>query len=67
MRCRRAFLGPADGHGAGIEVDLVPVQVDQLAHPQAVPEGDKDHGGVAVTPPVVAGRLHQAGDLSVVR
>ena len=42
---RHAFLGPAyvqDGVG---EIDLIPTQVDKLGRPQAVAEGDKDHGG----------------------
>jgi len=34
---RRAFLGPADGQGCGIEIDLIPAKVYQLACPEAVP------------------------------
>ena len=48
-----------------VEVDLIPAQVDQLTDPQAVPIGDEDHGGVAVTPAVLAGRLDQLLDLGL--
>src|SRR6516165_2598369 len=36
MRGWRALLDPADMQGGGGEVHLVPTQVDQLAHPQAM-------------------------------
>jgi hypothetical protein len=36
MRARSALLDPADVQGARSEVDLIPVEVDQLGSPQAV-------------------------------
>ena len=49
---------------AGIgEVDLVPAKVDDLARPEAVSVGDQDHGGVAMSPAVLAGGLEQPFDL----
>src|SRR5215475_5833786 len=47
-----------------IEVDLGPFQADQLAHPEAMPIADQDHGCVAVALPVLAGRLHQPLDFT---
>jgi hypothetical protein len=35
---RRAVFGAADIDGRGIEVDLLPADIDQLAHPQGMPE-----------------------------
>jgi hypothetical protein len=54
MRGRRAALGPADSHGGGVEVDLVPTEVDQLGDPEAMPVRDQDHGGVAVAIAIMA-------------
>ena len=61
----RARLDPADVQGRLVEVDLRPAQVDQLADPQTVAIGDKDHGRVAVTMAVVLGRPDQALDLGL--
>jgi hypothetical protein len=36
MRGRRAFLDPTDGQGGRFEVDLIPLQVDQLAGAEAM-------------------------------
>jgi hypothetical protein len=33
MDARRAFLGPADIDGLSVEVNLLPVDIDQLADP----------------------------------
>ena len=63
MGGRRAFLGPAyvqDGVG---EIDLIPTQVYKPGRPQAVTEGDKDHGGIAVTPAIGLGGINQPVDL----
>ena len=46
-----------------IKVDLVPSQVDEFAHPQAVPISDQNHRRVSMTPAVVAGRFDQLLDL----
>jgi hypothetical protein len=48
MGAGTALLDPADVQGGGGEVGLVPAQVRQLAGPEAVPVGHKDHGGVPV-------------------
>jgi LysR family nitrogen assimilation transcriptional regulator len=37
MDARRAILGPADMNGRGIQTDLLPAKVDELADPQCVP------------------------------
>jgi hypothetical protein len=50
-----------------VEVDLVPAQIADLGRPEAMPEGDQDHGGVAVTVPVALGGLDQTFDLGDVR
>jgi hypothetical protein len=47
----------------GAELDLVPAQVAQLGHPQALPEGDQGHGG-AVPMPVRLGGLDQRVNLA---
>ena len=63
MGGRRAPLGPAyvqDGVG---EIDLIPAQVYKLGRPQAVAEGDKDHGGIPVTPAIGLGGFNQPIDL----
>jgi hypothetical protein len=65
MRRRRAPLRPADGQRAGVEVDLVPAEIDQLGHPESVPIGHEDHGRVPVAPTVISGGLLQAADLAV--
>ena len=39
-------------------------QVDQFAHSQAMAEGHKDHGGVAVVPTFRLGSRNQAVDLT---
>ena len=63
MGGRRALLGPAyvqDGVG---EIDLIPTQVYKLGRPQTVAEGDKDHGGIPVTPAIGLGGIDQPIDL----
>ena len=65
MRDGVAFLYPADGEGAGDEVDLVPAKVDQFAGPEAVTVGHQDHGRVAMAPAVALGGFLKASDLSV--
>ena len=63
MGGRRSLLGPAyvqDGVGA---IDLIPTQVYKLGRPQAMAEGDKDHGGIPVTPAIGLGGINQPIDL----
>ena len=57
------FLGPANVQGGGLEVDLIPAQIDKLTDPQAVAVGHEDHGRITVTPAVVSGGLDQLLDL----
>ena len=45
------------------EIDLIPAQVCKLGRPQAVAEGDKDHGGIPVTPAIGLGGIDQPIDL----
>ena len=59
----RALLGPADVQDGVAEIDLIPAQVDKLGRPQAVAEGDKDHGGIPVTPAIGLGGIDQPIDL----
>ena len=48
-----------------VEVDLLPAEIDQLAHPEPVTVRHEDHGGIAVAPAIVPGGLDQALDLLV--
>ena len=45
------------------QVDAIPFQVAHLDWPQAMPEGNQDHGGVPVPVTVLASRLHEPLDL----
>ena len=63
MGRRRALLGPADVQDGVAEIDLIPTQVYKLGRPQAVAEGDKDHGGIPVTPAIGLGGIDQPIDL----
>jgi hypothetical protein len=47
----------------GGEVDLIPAQVCQLRDAQAMPVGDQQHRGVAVTMAALLGGGDQALDL----
>src|SRR5262249_24068889 len=60
-----ALLNPADVQHGVFEVDLLPAQVHQLGGPQTMPEGQQDHGGVAMAPAVVPGSLNQPLDLAL--
>jgi len=60
MGRRGARLGPAHVQDAHLEIDLFPAQVRQLGRPEAVAEGQEDHGCV----PVARGRLDQPLDLA---
>ena len=53
--------GVQDGVG---EIDLIPTQVYKLGRPQTVAEGDKDHGGIPVTPAIGLGGTDQPIDLA---
>jgi hypothetical protein len=56
MRTRRASFDPPNVQAGCTEVDLIPAQINQLTGAQAVPVGNKDHGGVAMTPTVLSAR-----------
>src|SRR5262245_66176819 len=60
MDSRRTILGSIDVQSTVTEVDRIPTQGHKLACPQAMPIGDQDHGGVAVTVTVVGGGFDQA-------
>jgi hypothetical protein len=61
----RAVLGAADVDGRGIEIDLLPANVDQLTDPQCMPEGHKDEQPIADRVAAVAGGGQQAVDLAL--
>jgi hypothetical protein len=61
----RALLDPADVQGGRSEVHLIPAQVGQLAGPETVAIGNKDHRGVAVGPAVALGGPEQPFDLGL--
>ena len=50
---------------AGIQLDLMPLQIAQLGSPKPVPVGHQDHGGVPVTVSTMLARgLDQLLDLA---
>ena len=63
MGTRHAFLGPTNVQDGMGEIDLIPTQVYKLGRPQTVAEGDKDHGGIPVTPAIGLGGIDQPIDL----
>jgi hypothetical protein len=54
-----SLLDPADVQAGRRELDLFPAEVGQLRRPQAVPIGQKDHGGIAVSVAVALGGVDQ--------
>jgi hypothetical protein len=62
---RRTVLGAADMDGRGIEIDLLPANVDKLADPQCMPEGHEDQQPIAGRVTTVAGSGQQAIDLAL--
>ena len=58
-----AALAPTDVQDRAIEIDLIPAQVHDLGRAQPVPEGDQDHGRIAVPVAVLPRRSHQRLDL----
>jgi hypothetical protein len=57
MRSGSALLDPTDVQRGRSEVDLLPAEIDQLRHPEAVPVGHKNHRGVPLAVAVAFGRL----------
>src|SRR5262249_8793327 len=45
---RRALFAPADVQPAGVDLDLVPLQIAKLGSSKPVAVGQQDHGGVPV-------------------
>ena len=64
MDAWRPALAAADVEAAGLKLDLVSSEIAHFGGPQAMPVGDQDHGGVAVTVAAAfAGRCHERLDL----
>src|SRR5262245_45035106 len=65
MHGRRALFAPADVQPAGVDLDLVPLQIAQLGSSKPVAVGQQDHGGVPVAIAAVLARgLHELLDLA---
>jgi hypothetical protein len=58
-----AALGATHMHRGGLELHRRPLQAAEFGYPQAMPEADQDHGGVALAIAVAPGDLDQALDL----
>jgi hypothetical protein len=65
MGAGSTLLDPADVERRCSEVRLIPAQVHQFRHPQAMPVGHKDHRGVPVAPAVSRGGFHHSLYFSV--
>jgi hypothetical protein len=63
MSAGSAVLRPADVQDSLSEIDLIPSEIAQFGHTQAVPEGDQDHRGIPVPVAVFAYDLDEAFDL----
>ena len=57
MRAGRAAFDPADMEGGRGELDLLPLEVNKLSRPKAVPVGRQNHRRIALTPAVLAGGI----------
>jgi hypothetical protein len=60
---RRAVLGAADIDSRGIEMDLLPADIDQLAHSQGMPESHEDQQPIVNGVATLAGTGRQLVDL----
>ena len=65
MRCRQTALFAGDMYRRGIKVDRVPGKFTYLGSPEAMPVGDKDHGGVTVAITIILSGLDQLLDLGL--
>ena len=65
MGAGRAFLDPADVQGRGAEIHLIPAQVHQFRHAQAMPVSREDHRGIPLAPAVALGSFHQPLDFGL--
>src|SRR5262245_39429324 len=64
MRRWGAVLGPRDRQRRGPEIDLGPLQIAQLAGPQAVAERQQNHGLIPLRPAIVRAAGDQPLDLA---
>jgi hypothetical protein len=65
MHRRRAPFAPADVQTAGVQLDLVPLQIAQLGSSKPVAVGQQDHGGVPMpVATVLASGLDELLDLT---
>src|SRR5262245_40455684 len=65
MHGRRALFAPADVQPAGVDLDLVPLQIAKLGSWKPVAVGQQDHGGVPMAIAAVLARgLDQPLDLA---
>src|SRR5262245_39257587 len=65
MHGRRALFAPADVQPAGVDLDLVPLQIAKLGSSKPVAVGQQDHGGVPMAIAAVLARgLDQPLDLA---
>ena len=61
-----SILHPVNVQAALGQLDLLPLQVADLRHPQAMAVGRQDHGRVAMPiAAVLSGAVHQALDLAL--
>jgi hypothetical protein len=60
-----AVLGAADMDGRGVEINLLPANVDEFADPQCMPEGHEDQQSIAHRVAAVSGGGEQAIDLAL--
>src|SRR5262245_23669604 len=63
MGARGAVFGASDGQGCSFEINLGPLQVTQLRRPEAMPEGEQDHGLVPMRPAMALASVDQPLDL----
>src|SRR5262245_50937095 len=61
----RALFAPTDVQPAGVDLELVPLQIAQLGSSKPVAVGEQDHGRVAMpVTTVLASGLHELLDLA---
>lgn len=65
MRCCCPALGSTQVQIAGLKLDVTPLQATHLRGPEAMSEGQEDHGGVPLAPAVALGGLDQLLNLTL--
>jgi hypothetical protein len=63
MGARPAILDAAHMQVRGLEINLIPAEINDLGGPQGMAEGEQDHERVTPAVPVPARRLNQPLDL----